>query len=450
MSAASASPPTFWAAQAWVGDGILDRVRIAAGPDGTIATVETGVDAATDDIRLSGVVYPGAVNAHSHAFHRLLRGRTHDGGGSFWTWRELMYREAGRLEPESYERVATAVYAEMVASGFTSVAEFHYVHHRVDGAPYAEPHAMERALARAAVAAGIRLTLLDTCYLAGGFDVALSPEQARFGDGSVGSWLERSSRLRESMAGEFDPRFVTVAAALHSVRAVPVAALSVVASELDPTIPLHMHVSEQPAENEDCVRATGLTPVGLLQRAGLLSPRFSAVHATHLSDDDIELLGAAGSTVVMCPTTEADLGVGIGPARALRDAGAVIALGTDQHAVVDPLLETRALEHGERLGSGRRGRFSPAELVQAMTSGGSASVGRPTGSLTAGQPLDLIEIDPHSARTAGSDPGQLMLTGAASDVATVVVAGRVVARGGRHATLGDIGSLLRRATDEMS
>jgi formiminoglutamate deiminase len=444
------SSPVFWAARAWVGDGVVDRVRITAAPDGTIESVATGVDAATDDIRLSGTVYPGAVNAHSHAFHRLLRGRTHDGGGSFWTWRELMYREAGRLEPQSYERVATAVYSEMVAAGFTSVAEFHYVHHRPDGARYAEPHAMERALARAAVAAGIRLTLLDTCYLAGGFDVPLSPEQARFGDGSVHSWLERSSRLRQAMADEFDSRFVTVGAALHSVRAVPVAALSVVASELDPTIPLHMHVSEQPAENEDCVRATGLTPVALLQRAGLLSPRFSAVHATHLTADDVELLGASGATVVMCPTTEADLGDGIGPARALRDAGAIISLGTDQHAVVDPLLEVRALEHGERLGSGRRGRFSPAELVRAMTSGGSASVGRQTGSIAVGQPLDLIELDPNSARTAGSDPGQLLLTGTAADVATVVVAARVVARGGRHATLGDTGAVLRRAIEELA
>lgn len=441
---------SYWAAQALIGDRIENRVRITAHDDGTIGSVTPEVDATAADTVLGGVVHPGAVNAHSHAFHRLLRGRTHGDGGSFWTWRDLMYREALRLEPARYEEVATAVYAEMVATGWTSVAEFHYVHHRPDGTPYgspdSEPHAMERALARAATTAGIRLTLLDTCYLAGGIGEPLTTEQTRFGDGSIDEWLRRLGELRRTIASEFDAAQVTVGAALHSVRAVPAAALSVVSAELDPSIPLHMHVSEQAAENEQCLRATGLTPVGLLQANRLLSPRLSAVHATHLSADDIELLGAARATVVMCPTTEADLGDGIGPARALSDAGAVIALGTDQHAVVDPLLEARALEHGERLGSGRRGRFSPAELVRALGEGGSASTGRRAGRIEAGLPCDLVEIDPATVRTAGSDPGQVVLSATAADVVTVVVAGRVVARGGQHATLGDVGALLARVT----
>jgi formiminoglutamate deiminase len=423
-------------------------VRITTAPDGRIAEVLSGVPAESDDERLDGTLLPGAVNAHSHAFHRLLRGRTHGDGGSFWTWRELMYREAGRLDPAGYERVATAVYAEMVAAGWTSVAEFHYVHHRVDGSPYEEPHAMERALARAAVAAGIRLTLLDTCYLAGGFGEPLSAEQARFGDGTVQQWFSRSADLRRTLAAEFDPALVRFGAALHSVRAVPVAALEVVANELDPDIPLHMHVSEQPAENDACLAATGRTPVGLLHESGLLSTRFSAVHATHLSDADIDLLGATGATVVMCPTTEADLGDGIGPARALRDAGAVIALGTDQHAVVDPLLEARALEHGERLRSGRRGRFSPSELVGALSTGGAASVGRAIGELAPGAPCDFVEIGTQSARTAGSRPDQLVMTATASDVRTVVVAGRVRARGGLHVELGDPGTAIRGVMEE--
>ncbi|MFT4136692.1 formimidoylglutamate deiminase [Microbacterium sp.] len=422
----------FWAAQAWIGDAVAHDVRIACDDAGRITAISCGAERAPGDVALPGVVYPGAVNAHSHAFHRLLRGRTHSGGGSFWTWRELMYREAAALTPESYERIATAAYAEMVATGWTSVAEFHYVHHRPDGTPYgaaggpgSEPHAMELALARAARATGIRLTLLDTCYLSSGFGAALLPEQVRFGDGSARRWLDRLAALRERIGAEFSPDEVKVGAALHSVRAVPVRELASVADALADEAPLHIHVSEQPAENEACLAATGLTPVELLAEHGLLSPRLSAVHATHLTERDIELLGAAGATIVMCPTTEADLGDGIGPARRLADAGCRIALGTDQHAVVDPLLEARALEHGERLAAGMRGRFSPAQLVAAMTRGGAASTGRAVGSLRVGALCDLIAVDPASLRTAGSDPGQLVLSATAADVAAVVIGGRL-------------------------
>lgn len=433
---------TFWAARAWVDDALANGVRITAS-GGLIASVESGTTPDATDHRLDGLVLPGAVNAHSHAFHRLLRGRTHGDGGSFWTWRELMYREAGRLDPVSYERVATAVYAEMVAAGWTSVAEFHYVHHAADARPYDPPHAMERALARAARAAGIRLTLLDTCYLSSGFGSPLEPAQRRFGDADAGAWLARQSSLRALFAEEHPE--VIVGAAVHSVRAVPVAALERIGAELDPAIPLHVHLSEQPGENEACRAATGLTPTALLARSGLLTPRLSAVHATHLTDDDIAALGAASATIVMCPTTEADLGDGVGPARRLADAGARIALGTDQHAVVDPLLEARALEHGERLASGRRGRFSPAELVAALTRGGSAAVGRALGRLAAGQPCDLVVIDETSARTAGSDPGQLVLSATAADVTRVIIGGRERAAGGAHADLGPVGDLLRKA-----
>lgn len=439
----------WWAAGAWVDGAFARRVRIVADDRGTITATYTDVPPAEDDVVLEGIVHPGAVNAHSHAFHRLLRGRTHGDGGSFWTWRELMYREAGRLDPSTYELLATAVYTEMVTSGWTSVAEFHYVHHQPDGTRYAEPHAMEKALARAAVAAGIRLTLLDTCYLAGGFGTPLSNEQRRFGDESAGSWLARLASLRATIGAEFPADAVTVGAALHSVRAVPITDLAEISAGIDPAMPLHVHLSEQPAENEACLAATGKTPAALLAEHGLLSARTSAVHATHLTEHDIHLLGTTGSTVVMCPTTEADLGDGIGPARALADAGATIALGTDQHAVIDPLLETRALEHGERLGSGRRGRFSPAELVAMSSAGGAASVGRDVGSLSVGQPCDFIVVDPRSARTLGSDLSQLMLSASATDVTTVVISGRVVAENGIHRTLGAPATLLRTGMEAL-
>ncbi|MFT4214185.1 MAG: formimidoylglutamate deiminase [Microbacterium sp.] len=422
----------FWAQQAWVAGGVAERVRIGCDGAGRIALIERGTDAATSDHTLPGVVFPGAVNAHSHAFHRLLRGRTHAGGGSFWTWRELMYREASRLTPESYERIATAVYAEMVATGWTSVAEFHYVHHAPDGTPYAHGHGMELALARAARATGIRLTLLDTCYLASGFGAAPTPEQVRFSDGTATRWRARLASLRERVAAEFSPDEVLVGAALHSVRAVPVGELDAVAHALADESPLHIHLSEQPAENEACLAATGRTPTELLAERGLLSPRLSAVHATHLTEGDIALLGDAGATIVMCPTTEADLGDGIGPARTLADAGCRIALGTDQHAVIDPFLEARALEHGERLASGQRGRFSPAELVDAMTRGGDAATGRDVGALRVGAMCDLVSVDAASLRTVGSDPAQLVMSATAADVISVVIGGRERAQHGRH------------------
>ncbi|MFT3943624.1 MAG: formimidoylglutamate deiminase [Ancrocorticia sp.] len=416
---------TIWARRAWVAGKMAENVRIGVDDSGRITSVTSGVTVNDDDVATPGVLFPGAVNAHSHAFHRLLRGRTHGGGGSFWTWRELMYEEAGRLTPESYERVATELYREMVATGWTSVAEFHYVHHAPDGSPYQEPHAMELAVARAARAAGIRLTLLDTCYLSSGFGSPPLPEQTRFSDGSAAAWLARLDSLRAAITEQFHPDEVQVGAAIHSVRAVPVADLEVIAKQLDPAIPLHIHLSEQPAENQACLEATGTTPTRLLADLGLLRPGLAAVHATHLTEEDIALLGGSGCTIVMCPTTEADLGDGVGPARALANAGAVISLGTDQHAVVDPLLETRALEHGERLASGERGRFTPAELIAAMT-GGAASTGRDVGEIRVGALGDFFAVDPDSFRTRGSAPEQLVLSATAADVTAVFVGGKRV------------------------
>jgi len=447
-----AQSQSFWAESAWVDDAIAERVRIES-RDGVITAVTRGAEPSEGDTRLAGVALPGAVNAHSHAFHRLLRGRTHGNGGSFWTWRELMYREAGRLTPETYERIATAVYAEMVVAGWTSVAEFHYVHHAPGGSPYEDPHAIELALCRAATAAGIRLTLLDTCYLSSGFGAPLSAEQARFGDGSAERWLERLAALHERVGAEYGPHEVRVGAALHSVRAVPVDSLATIGaglSEFEYDMPVHIHLSEQPAENTACREATGRTPTEVLADAGLLErfgSRFAAVHATHLTEGDIALLGSAGTTIVMCPSTEADLGDGIGPARRLADAGARMALGSDQHVILDPLAEARALEHGERLASGERGRFTPAELVRALSSGGDAATGRDLGRILPGQLCDLIAIDPTSLRTAGSEPGQLVMSATASDVTTVVIGGRVRVTDGAHTDLGPFAQIAASLVD---
>jgi len=393
-------------------------------------------------------VFPAAVNAHSHAFHRVLRGRTHAGSGNFWSWRDQMYGAADRLTPELYEQLATAVYAEMVVAGYTAVGEFHYLHHRPDGSRYPQ-HEMEFALARAARKAGIRLVLLDTCYLDGGFDlqrrdgrIPANPTQRRFSDGDAASWLARLAALRTAVAGEFDPEQVQVAAAIHSVRAVPPEQLRIIAAELDPELALHIHLSEQPRENADCLAATGMTPTGLLAESGLLGSRLSAVHATHLSAEDIGLLGAARATAVFCPTTEADLADGIGPAHELLAAGVQLALGSDQHAVVDPWLEMRSLEYGERLRSGIRGRFGPEQLLGFAHDGGLRSLGLP-------EYGDRVELDLDSVRTVGSAGDQLPMAATAADVLSVQVSGREIAAAGLHAELGDPAKLLSEAFAEL-
>jgi formiminoglutamate deiminase len=433
----------WWCEYAWV-DGQARAGVLVGVENGVIAEVST-VDAAAvpaDARRLAGLVLPGMANAHSHAFHRALRGRTHRGGGTFWTWRDRMYELAGQLDPDGYLRLARAVYAEMVLAGWTTVGEFHYLHHPPGGGRYDDPNAMGHALREAAAQAGIRLTLLDSCYLAGGIGAPVDGVQRRFSDGTADEWARRVAWLRDG------PAF-RVGAAVHSVRGVPPPELPTVVAAADGR-PLHAHLSEQPAENEACLRAYGGTPAGLLHDAGALGPWTTAVHATHLTGDDIALLGATGTTVAPCPTTEADLADGIGPMRELADAGCRLVLGTDQHAVVDPFAEARGLEAGERLRSLRRGRFAPSELVRALTEHGHAALGWPdAGRIAVGARADLVAVGLDSPRTAGCDPDQVVMAAGAADVHTVLVDGAVVVADGAHRALGDVGGLLAGAIGEV-
>ncbi|MFD1713134.1 formimidoylglutamate deiminase [Amnibacterium flavum] len=417
----------FWAEHAVLPTSIAHGVRIEEDRGRVLSVTPDAPPAGTI---LPGLVLPGFANGHSHAFHRALRGTTHADGGSFWSWRERMYAVAGALTPENYRELATAVFAEMVLAGYTVVGEFHYVHHLPDGTAY-EADAMEQAILSAAADAGIRLTLLDTLYLEGGIDIPISDRQRRFSDGSVQAWHRRRSRLVPG-------RRARIGAALHSVRGVTPAAIAEVV-DLDLDL-LHAHVSEQPAENEQAIERWGSTPVRLL--ADLLGPRFTAVHATHLVDDDVAALSTGFACI--CPTTERDLGDGIGPARALHDAGVRLTLGSDQNAVVDPFEEIRGLEMNERLASGERGRFAPRDLLEAAGANGYASLGWDVAAIAPGALCDLVAVDDTSTRTAGSDPGQMWLTASAADVREVVVDGELVVTGGVH-RLGDIASLLSAA-----
>ncbi|MET0692519.1 MAG: formimidoylglutamate deiminase, partial [Propionibacteriaceae bacterium] len=394
------------------------------------------------DAILPGLVLPGLANAHSHAFHRALRARTQaPGAGSFWTWRDQMYAVAGRLDPDSYYDLARAVYAEMVLTGICAVAEFHYLHHQPGGRPYADPNAMGLALRAAAQDAGIRLTLVDTCYLTGGLaptgPLALSEAQARFSDGTVAHWVARHE------AWDTDDDTV-VAAAVHSVRAVTPADIPAVVQAAGDG-QLHVHLSEQRAENEACQAVYGCSPTEVLAAAGALGPRTVAVHATHLSPSDLALLGDSGTGVCLCPTTERDLADGLGPGRALADAGSPLSLGSDSHAVVDLFEEARGVELHERLASGRRGSFGAAELVRMLTVDGYAALGRPAGGrIQVGGLADLVAISTSSVRTAGAAPDELVFAATGADVTDVVVGGRRQVTAGHHRN-GDVGAALNTA-----
>jgi formiminoglutamate deiminase len=317
------------------------------------------------------VSFPAFANCHSHAFHRALRGRR-PRGADFWGWRDGMYAVADVLDPDSYFRLATATFAEMRLAGYESVGEFHYLHHGPDGRPYADPNAMAEAVIEAARAVGLRICLLHTRYARAGFGAAdLSPVQHRFVDADLSAWQGRTLALVSRYA---DDPLVVVGAAIHSVRAVPSEEFAEITATL-PDAPLHVHVSEQPAENADCLAATGRTPVQLLAQAGVWSPRTTAIHATHLSAADIAVLGEARAHVCFCPTTEAELADGIGPSVALREAGATITLGSDSNTVIDGFAEARALAMQERLASGRRDGWDAAQLWAAASADGHASLG---------------------------------------------------------------------------
>jgi formiminoglutamate deiminase len=430
---------SWWCRYAWLPGGPAESVRIVADDAGVITSVTPDAAAEDGDTHLDGFVLPGLANTHSHAFHRALRGRTHTDGGTFWTWRDRMYTLADRLDPDTYLELATAVYAEMALSGITCVGEFHYLHHGAGGARYADPNAMGLALREAARAAGIRLTLLDTVYLTGGIEVPLEGVQRRFDDGDAENWADRVSMMD-------DDETFRVGAAIHSVRAVPADQLDTIVTAVDGTPPedgtttgvrpIHVHLSEQPAENRSCEAAYGCSPTQLLADHGVLGSATTAVHATHVSAADIALLGSSGTTICVCPTTERDLADGIGPARALADAGAPLALGTDQHVLIDMLAEGRGLEMHERLLSGQRGRFTVGEVVSAMSPAGHAALGWPeAGHLAVGSLCDLVSFDLASLRTAGCLPVEVPLVAASMDVTTVVVAGRALVAEGRHLLL---------------
>ncbi|MFG3251493.1 formimidoylglutamate deiminase [Streptomyces sp. NPDC048187] len=447
---------TYWLEHAWLGTHVEPDVAVTVSfggspgsRDGRITAVHQGVTTPPPGAEiLRGLTLPGLANAHSHAFHRALRGTVQVGSGTFWTWREVMYSVADRLTPESYLDLARAVYAEMALAGITTVGEFHYVHHAPGGTPYADPNAMGEALIGAAAEAGVRITLLDTCYLSSGFGEPPGHHQLRFSDGTAEAWAERCSVLK-------DQDHARIGAAIHSVRAVPADQLATVAQWAEQRrAPLHVHLSEQTAENDACLRAHGRTPTRLLADHGVLGPRTTGVHNTHLTDEDVALLGDSRTGTCMCPTTERDLADGIGPAAALQRAGSPLSLGSDSHAVVDLLEEARAMELNERLRTRTRGHWTAAALLRAATADGHAALGwDDAGRIEAGARADLATIALDSVRTAGPLPRlgaeTAVFAATAADVRHTIVGGRHVVRDGAHTLVPDVPRALARAVEAL-
>ena len=421
-------------ARLWHPQGWHDGVKLNVDAHGRITrSLEGGTT--------SQRVVPGIANLHSHAFQRAMAGmaeRQTDPADSFWTWRETMYRFAARFTPESLHAVAAQLYSEMLEAGYTTVCEFHYLHHRPDGKPYADPAAMSRALIEAAQETGIRLTLLPVLYMTGGFDGrALTQRQHRFGH-DVDGYLRLLDALRTQQC-----ETVRIGCALHSLRAVPEDAMRAVLEALPADSRIHIHIAEQTAEVDDCLAVRKARPVQWLLDNAQVDERWTLVHATHLSDAEVQGVARSGATVAICTTTEANLGDGLFPLRDYLDAGGRWGVGSDSHISVSPVEELRWLEYGQRLVTRRRNiAVTPASpsvaatLLQGVATSAAASTGHAIGSLADGEFADALVLDTSATQFAGvTDEDALdrwIFSGNRSLVRETWVGGRCVVQHGRH------------------
>lgn len=410
-------------------DLLLDARGVRTGVG---VTFESGrvveVGPTTGGERLPGrALAPGFVNAHSHAFQRGLRGSVEHRDPShpdddFWTWREQMYALAKSLDPASIREASKRCYREMLFAGYSSVAEFHYVHHRPDGEPYDQPNALAKAVAEAAEEEGIRLLLLPVAYARGGIP--------RFRDTEVEEFLDRVDTLREWAKGR---ELVEIGAAAHSVRAVPRGWLERIGEYARRSdLPLHVHADEQPREIEECREEYGIRPIELLAETGSLGPQTTVVHATHADERELGLLAEHGSRVCACPTTEGNLGDGFLPAQSILRLGIGLQVGSDSHVRIDPFEELREIETGARRLSGKRNVLVQPEEDSPAPWLLRAGWGRE--GLEPGGPADFVEIDLEHPAVADVEAGDLpsaLVFGAGSAVvaATWVAGRRVYARG---------------------
>jgi formimidoylglutamate deiminase len=415
--------------------------RIFVDDAGRIAAPEE--DAAQID--LSGkALLPGLVNAHSHSFQRLIRGRAESrvvSGKDFWSWRNTMYQAAAQLSPEAVYDVARMCFLEMVRAGITTVGEFHYLHNTPDGTPYDDPNLLGHQVIAAAQSVGLRIVLLRSAYLRSGYQVSADPGQRRFFE-HANAFLSSMTRLRASYAA--DSAEVRFGVAPHSIRAVPIQPLREIASwARNNSLPIHMHVAEQIAENTACQQEYGCTPVELLAREGLLGGDFVAVHAIHLNSQEMAALADARAIVCSCPTTERNLGDGIVPVDALMKLGVRHALGSDSQAQIDSLEDARELDYHLRLAQQQRavldqldGCAIASRLFDCATIHGAQALGIESGSLRPGEYGDMVSIDLADTSVAGHTPESLLpliVFGAnRTAIRDVVVNGKMILQDGKH------------------
>jgi len=407
---------------------------------------------------------PGLVNAHSHAFQRVIRGRTEyrtaHHNDSFWTWREMMYSAAARLTPEDVYDASRMAFLEMALSGITSVGEFHYLHHGPDGVPYDEPNLLAKEVVRAAGDVGLRIALLSVAYVRSGFETEPNPQQVRFIEKDPETYLSSVEQLvgflKQSGAlpnGRASAR-AWVGIAPHSVRAVPLDYLkTIITFANEKQLPTHMHLAEQPAEVSACIAEHGRSPVALLATEGLLSERFTGVHAIHVTPKAIAMLAKARATICACPTTERNLGDGVVPVDEYFKQGVLVALGTDSHVEIDLLEDARELEYHLRLQKIERAVLAEAadpnanetgnssalaaRLFECATLNGAASIDSPGGSLTPGRAADFFTVALDDPSIAGASPDVLLsnivFSLSQTAIRDVVVGGKRIVENGRHA-----------------
>lgn len=470
---------------AWVPDLIYAGGRFESGralvcdASGEIVDVRR-VEELRDEkrIRLSDrALLPSMVNAHSHAFQRVLRGRTEYRTGdrdSFWTWREMMYSAATRLTPEDVYDASRMAFLEMALCGISAVGEFHYLHHAPDGKPYDDPNQLAKEVVRAAGDVGLRIALLRVAYFRSGFRTDPNPQQARFIESDAETYLKNLQSLVDGVSGGTNPTVregsseliddgafpdgranaphatAWTGVAPHSIRAVPLEYLRDVISHANVNeLKVHMHVAEQPAEVSACVEEYGRTPIALLETEGLLSERFTAVHAIHVTPKAMPAFARTGAMVCACPTTERNLGDGVVPADEYLKHGVPICLGTDSHVQIDPFEEARELEYHLRLQrmeravldqgsqvSGLRSQDLAAQLFACATINGANSIGAPDGALEVGKPADFFTVDLSDPSIAGAAPDDLlssiMFSASRAAVREVAVGGKPIVSEGQH------------------
>jgi formimidoylglutamate deiminase len=434
-----------WAPRAWLPDGWHDRVLLTIGADGHWSDVASDVVPPANATVLAGAALPGLINAHSHAFQRAFAGlaeRSESADDNFWSWRDRMYRVALRITPEQLEAIAAQLYVELLRGGYTQVCEFHYLQHDPQGTPYADPLRLSWALADAAQSAGLGLTMLPVLYERAGFDQSnLHPDQRRFSSTPSKVWAAREALHRSGRP------LLNAGVAIHSLRAASptsITTLRNLASGMDDG-PIHIHVSEQMQEVDDCIATLGARPIEWLAREGLLDARWQLVHATHTVASEIESVARSGAGVVICPSTEANLGDGLCDLPAWLSSTVPMSIGSDSHITRDWREELRLLEYGQRLTKQQRnisaspqtGTPSTAErLWMRAQSGGAAAAGFKHWGLTRGARADLLLMDAYDANLLGVPDAHifdaLVFSSPASPWRDVMVAGQWVVRAHHH------------------